>query len=166
MPATFQDLFLFSMKRPLNNILSAAPGPSFDLGSSGRYKVPGATALGLPDWNFPRDNIPAKDNTVAMVHCYHFLEHLSGEDAISLLREIERVLIKGGIMNFCMPYYNSNLMAQDLTHKSFWNENSFANLFENQFYDLAGIWRLKVHFQIIAGIVERNLSLIGQLVKT
>ena len=161
---TFQDLFLFAMKRPLNNLM-VVPGPSFDLGASGRYRVPGSIALGLPDWSFPRDNIPAKDETVAMVHCFHFLEHLSGENAIYLLREVERVLIKGGVMNYCMPYYNSNLMAQDLTHKSAWNEESFRNLFENKFYDPAGDWDLKVNFQIIAGIVERNLSLIGQLVK-
>jgi hypothetical protein len=164
MSVTFQDLFLFAMKRSLPR-LQCPVGMTLDLGSSGKYQVPGAVSLGLPAWRFPQDNIPAQDETVSLIHCYHFLEHLSGDDAIELLREVERVLIPGGVMNYCMPYYNSNLMAQDLTHKSFWNEDSFRNLFENDYYNPAGTWNMQVHFQVIAGIAERNLALIGQLVK-
>jgi len=164
MTVMFQDLFAFAMKRNLPSLLSVS-GPSFDLGASGKFKVPGSVALGLPDWAFPRDNIPAKDDSVAMVHCFHFLEHLKGDDAIAMLREIERVLIPGGVLNFCMPYYNSSIQAQDLTHKSFWTEESFRTIFDNHYYDMAGSWRLKVHFQLICGIVERNMVLVGQLVR-
>jgi len=160
----FQELFERAMKRRLPRLIDIE-GVGLDIGSSGTYKVPGSMALGLPEWNFPRDKIPVDDASVQTIHCYHFLEHLTGDNAILFLREVERVLVVGGIMNYCMPYYNSNLWAHDLTHKSQWNEDSFQNLFKNEYYDPAGSWRLEVHFQIICGIVERNMALIGQLRK-
>jgi SAM-dependent methyltransferase len=165
----FQDFFQDAMKRSLPDLLDPPPGIAFDLGASGYYTMKGALALGLPIWSFPRDAIPAKDDSVAIIHAYHFMEHLSGDDAIKFLREAERVLIEGGILNYCVPYHKTGLQAQDLTHKSVWNEDVFENLFNNTHYDPAGDpreWLLKVHFQIIAGVVERNLALIGQLVKT
>jgi hypothetical protein len=64
-----------------------------------------------------------------------------------------------------MPYYNSNLAAECLDHRSMWNENSFRNLFENSGFNVAGDWELRQHFLMIAGIVERNLCIIGQLVR-
>lgn len=137
----------------------------FDLGASGIKRMAGCIPLGLPDWRWPRDRIPAEDGTVDVVHAYHFLEHLSGEDAISLLREIERVIRPGAPINICVPYYNSSMQAHDLTHKSFWNEATFSNLFNNPMYDPAGPWKLKVHALFIMGIVERNMALLAQLVK-
>lgn len=160
-----QELFMLGMKRSMPELLSFE-GPAYDIGSSGRCHAPGAIAFGLPGWQWPRDLIPAEPNSVATLHCYHFLEHLSGEDAISFLREAERVMIPSkSVLNFCIPYYSAPLAAQDLTHKSFWTEESFRTLFDNHYYDMAGEWRLSVHFIMIAGIVQRNLSLIGQLVK-
>ncbi len=164
---TIQGLFKLAMKRDIPQLIDnwEMPGLIFDIGASGRYKVDGATALGLPQWWFPGCDIPSDNNATATIHCYHFLEHLSGSDVIRFLREVERVLRIDGVMNFCVPYYNSNLMAQDLTHRSAWCEDSFRNLFENTFYDPAGRWRLRVHTIFIMGIVERNLALIGQIVK-
>jgi len=163
---TVQDLFRLGMKRELPPLyVPNKYGIVYDIGSSGTWKVPGAIALGLPHWVFPRDRIPAKDETVSTIHCYHFLEHLHGNTAIAFLREAERVLQPDGVMNYCVPYYTSNLHAQDLTHQSAWCEDSFKNLFGSVGYDVAGSWKMKVHFQLIAGIVERNLALIGQLVK-
>ena len=103
------------MKRYLPELLTYE-GPSFDIGSSGRYQVPGAVALGRPTWVHPRDPIPADDDSVATIHAYHFLEHLSGNDAVSFLREVERVLIpERGVMNFSMPHSSSELMAHTST---------------------------------------------------
>jgi hypothetical protein len=171
----FQDLFKLGMKRKLMPLLEF-PGKIYNLGSSPNdfFQIPGAIPLGLPDWEWPftkfllmdkKVGIPELDGTVATIHCYHFLEHLKGEDAISLLRECERVMIPGAsVLNFCMPYYNSNLQAECLDHKSAWNENSFRNLFENSGFDM-GTWALRTHFIMIAGIDERNLCIIGQLVR-
>lgn len=162
-----QGLFKLGMKRDLPHLIYDPywKGKVFDVGSSGTWKVPGAIALGLPDWSFPRDKIPADDESVSIIHAYHFLEHLNGDDAIAFLREAERVLQSGCVLNYCVPYYNSNLMAQDLTHRSAWCEDTLKNLFNCVGYDPAGSWKLRIHFQMIAGIVERNLCLIGQLVK-
>jgi hypothetical protein len=160
-----QDLFRLGMKRTIPELLTFH-GPAFDIGASGKAVAPGAIPLGLPDWRFPRDPITTDDGSIATLHCYHFLEHLSGADAIAFLREAERVMIPGAsVLNFCIPFYNSSGMAQDLTHKSAWCEDTFKNLFQNQWYSPAGDWKLRVHTIIIMGIVERNLALVGQLVR-
>jgi hypothetical protein len=134
------------------------------LGESGSKKH-GRISLGLPKWEFPRDKIPLGNDTVHEIHAYHFLEHLSGENVILMLREIERVLAPGGIVNICVPYYSTSMQAQDLTHKSQWCETSFSTLFENKYYDPAGKWQLRVHALFIMGIVERNMALFAQLTK-
>jgi hypothetical protein len=164
----FQSLFLLGMKRELPDLIHFDTGKALNIGSSptDKYHIPGAMELGKPDWWFPLDYIPADTSSITTIHCYHFMEHLDGNDAIAFLRECERVMIPGAsVMNFCVPYYNSGLQAKDLTHKSQWNEETFKNLFDNEIYTPAGQWHLKVHFQIIAAVVERNLCLIGQLVR-
>lgn len=163
-----QDLFRLGMKRNLPPLLSFPGGRAINVGSSpsDTWDIPSAVALGLPNWVWPRDPIPFSKESVSTIHCYHFLEHLTGVDAIRFLREAERVMIPGAsVLNFCMPYYNSSLQAECLDHKSMWNESTFGNLFNNSGYDVAGEWKLKVHFQMIAGIVERNLCIIGQLTR-
>lgn len=166
-----QHLFAMGMKRDLPPLIACPGGLVLNIGSSKTdhwqmWLMSGAKSLGRPDWVFPRNPIPYPNNSVSTIHCYHFLEHLTGDDAILFLRECERVMIPGAsVMNFCMPYYNSNLQAECLDHRSVWNENSFRNLFENSGFDIAGKWELKVHFLMIAGIVERNLCIIGQLIR-
>jgi hypothetical protein len=161
---SFQKLFALGMKRSLPELLTCE-GPSFDCGASGRHVAPGATPLGPPDWRIPRDAIPAADGAVATIHAYHFLEHLTGDEAVFFLREVERVLIPHrGVMNFSIPYYNTVLAAQSLEHKSLWCEETFKKLFEEDTFEYYGKWRLRVHFLIIAGVVSRNLALVGQLV--
>ncbi len=162
----FQTFFALGMKRYLPEIERRLNGFILDIGSSGRFKVPGSVSLGLPEWEWPRDRLPCRDGTASEIHCYHFLEHLSGADAIAFLQEAQRALMDGGVLNYVMPYYSSSLQAQDLTHKSSWTEESFRNLFNNHAYRPHDApWTLRVGFQIIAGINERNLALIGQLIK-
>jgi hypothetical protein len=156
------------MKRNLPDLLSF-PGKTLNIGSSPNdtWKIPGATALGRPLWKWPQSGHIFEDrDSISTIHCYHFLEHLNGEDAISFLRECERVMIPGAsVLNFCMPYYNSSLQAECLDHKSAWCIDSFRNLFDNSGFDIAGPWKLSIHFQLICGVAERNMCLIGQLVK-
>jgi hypothetical protein len=164
---SFQNLFALGMKRRLPELLEYE-GQAFDVGASGKYVAPGATPLGAPTWVFPRDKIPAADDSVATLHAYHFLEHLSGDDAVAFLREVERVLIpERGVLNFSIPYYSATVAAHDLNHKSQWCEDTFKNLFTDDTYDHddGGAWRLRVHFLLIAGVVQRNLCVIGQIVK-
>jgi SAM-dependent methyltransferase len=162
----FQTLFALGMKRYLPPLI-VREGEAWDLGASGKYVVPGAEPLGAPAWVWPRDKIPARDNSVATIHAYHFLEHLPGKDAATLMREVERVLEPGGVFNYSVPYYTSTLAIQNLEHESHWCEDTFRNLFEDQTYahEVGNTWRLSIHFQVIVGLVQRNLALVGQLTK-
>ena len=166
---TLEQLFTMGMDRSPGLLLEPRVGLSIDLGAGKkRFGSPGYN-LQLPDWEWPRDPIPAGYGEAAIIHAYHFLEHLTGEDAIALFKEVERVLCVGGIFQFCIPYYNTQLASQDLTHKSYWTEDSFKILFKNKYYDpTAGKvedWKLEVQYLLIAGVVERNLALVGQLVR-
>lgn len=161
----FEKLFALGLDRTLPKLLDPPKGQSLGLGESG-IKRTSDFALGLPDWSFPRDRIPFDDNSMAIIHAYHFMEHLSGEHAIMLLEEVQRVLMPNGIFQFCIPWAKAEIAFQDLTHKSFWTESSFRMLMGNTYYDPSGIkWQLRQHYLVVAGIVERNMCLLGQLVK-
>lgn len=172
-----QKLFKLGMKRDLPQLISYDDGLVADIGSSGKFKVPGAVSIGLPEWRFPEMPLPFEDGSVTTVHAYHFFEHLPGEHVVLLLKELERVMVPGrSVCNFSVPYFSSSLAVQDLSHKSFWCEDNFKNLFDDQSYDKGqhafkdvtyrdDEWKMKVHFLMIAGIVARNLAVIGQLVR-
>jgi len=162
----FQNLFALGMKRYLPPLI-AQDGRAFDIGASGKYVAPGAEPVGAPNWLWPRDKLPADDESIATIHAYHFLEHLNGRDVATFMRDVERVLISGGVFNYSIPYYTSTLSIQNLEHESQWCEDTFRNLFEDDRYrhEEGTTWRLSVHFQVIVGIVQRNLALVGQLVK-
>ena len=168
---SIQNLFRLSMKRELPTLRMINPQPKrgewLNIGA-GFQVIPGFTNLDKPKWRWPRDPLPYGDDTVESILAFHFLEHLSGENAITMLLEIQRVLRRGGILTFCMPYYLSSMQGHDLTHKSFWNEDSFRTLFGNGYYDINGLqdqWKLRVHTLFLMGVVFRNLAIIGQLIK-
>lgn len=170
MKTDVQTLFKVGMDRFLPDLLSPPEGHSVGLGESGTKAIGTDANLGLPGWRWPVDPIPFPDGSVGIFHAYHFFEHLTGEEAILLLKAIEKKLVPGGIVQFCIPYYSSNMAAQDLTHKSQWTEDTFKTLFRNAYYDptanaFGEEWSLQVHFQAIMGVAERNMALIGQLVK-
>ena len=148
--------------------LKEVKGFTIGIGESGTKKTSSDMNLGLPSWSFPKDKIPTNDGEVSLIHCYHFLEHLTGEQDILFLKEVQRVLEYGGIFQYGVPYYTSELAYQDLTHKSFWTESSFKMLMNNPYYDpeTTGFkWELEIQSQCIVGVVGRNLMLIGQLIK-
>ena len=117
------------------------------------------------EWIYPQD-LPFEDESVGAVHAHQFLEHFDGDDAIGILREIERVLVPGGVAFITVPYQGSSHWGQALDHKSTWNEETWAWLFNNEYYDHQGEpWKLEVHACFIMGIVIRNLDLFTQLVK-
>lgn len=160
----FQDWFKEGMKRPLATLIP--PGEVvLDVGTShGAAVVPGAHKLS-EHWRAP--TLPQASDCVDTIFAHHFLEHLDGETAVAQLREFERVLKVGGTVNVVVPYYNSQMASHDLDHKSVWCEETWRNTFANPGYDAKGRdWRLRVNFNLICGVVERNLALFTQLVKT
>lgn len=164
---TIQDFFRIGMKRHLAQLPSPIAGPTLDLGC-GKNPVPGAAGLDWPTWKGDTDPIPRPDDSIAVVYAMHFLEHLTGMQAIRCVREIERVLKPGGLLYVVVPHRLGSLAYEDLDHKSYWCEETWRVLFRNDYYDKhrEQPWRLKVVFNMIGGINERNLALFTVLVKT
>lgn len=164
---TVQDFFRIGMKRDLRPLPQPPAGAQLDLGC-GKNPVPGATGLDYPLWDGSKQPIPHPDESIACVYAMHFLEHLTGEQAIAMLREIERVLVPGGVLYAVVPHRLGSLAYEDLDHKSFWCEETWRVLFRNDYYDKhrGQPWRLRVVFNMIGGINERNLGVFTALVKT
>jgi ubiquinone/menaquinone biosynthesis C-methylase UbiE len=58
-----------------------------------------------------------RGNSVKAIYAYHFLEHVV--DIEKLLREFERILIKGGEVLLVVPHFSSPYFYSDPTHKAF-----------------------------------------------
>lgn len=134
---------------------------------AGRAHLPGSVSLDLPQWDGEKDPLPYADNSVDHITAFHVLEHFSGPDAIRVLRECERVLRLGGLLTVGMPHWSCEMAHHDLDHKSFWSEDTWKRLLENEWYDKMQPrpWRLAVRTCFIAGVVQRNLMVFTQLVK-
>lgn len=167
---TIQDFFSVAMSRLIPD-LSVPPNAGFHISiGAGSKKVPGNPhPLDLPQWDAATDRLPYSDRSVSVIHSYHFFEHLPGPITIKVLAECQRVLMPGGIMNICVPYYNSAMQAQNLTHLSVYNEDTWKQLFTDVSMDFPGApdegWKFDIGLNLICGIVERNLCLLTQLVR-
>jgi SAM-dependent methyltransferase len=167
----FQALFYLGMERELLNLATPSLPPvlggpmrRLNLGAGSKV-IPGTEPLDLPEWDADKMTLPVRDESVSEIYALHFLEHV--KDPIKVLRECQRVLYPGGVLNIVVPYYNASIAAMDLDHKHAFNEDTWKTLFSNQYYDKNSVgWKFRVHFNLIAGIVERNLALFTQLVRT
>ena len=158
-----QEWFKIGMKRDIPQLLERE-GVLLTVGG----KEVTDDFLYRPFWNALTQPLPSEDESVDLIFTNHFLEHLPGNRAIFMLKEFERVLKPGGVANIVVPYYTSQMQAHDLDHKSFWTERTLPNIFDNPYYDDfdSGKWKIKVHTCFIMGIVERNMALFIQLVKS
>lgn len=161
---TIQQWFLVGMKRSIPQLLNP-DSPSIDLGCGNAPVIGVDFTYDWPDWVAPAP-IPVEDDWVGTIWCHHLMEHLEGDAAVALLREMQRILKPGGTANIVTPYYNSFMQAQDLDHRSRYNEETWKTIFTNKYYEKHGTgWQLRVHACFIIGVVERNLALFTQLVK-
>lgn len=172
-----QTLFKYGLDREIPTLLEGPAGPMgeilrLNLGPGDKKVIPHTTGVGrggfLCDVHWVAPNpLPFASETVSEIHMYQFIEHFTGDDVIKILRECERVLVPGGVVNIACPHQLSSMAYQALDHKTFWNEEVWNWLFGNEYYsDHEGEgWRLKVHACFIMGIVVRNLNLFTQLVK-
>lgn len=134
---------------------------------AGNSPMEGAVNLDYPEWDARTGEIPATDSSVDAIYAFHFMEHLTGEQAIAILREVERVLRPGGIFTTVTPHRLGSMAFHDLDHKSFWTEDTWKTLLRTPWYDKNREvpWRLQLSFNAIMGLSERNLCLMSQLIK-
>lgn len=50
-----------------------------------------------------RQPLPYEDNSVDLIYNEHFIEHLTAEEGVNLLKEMLRILKKGGIIRIATP---------------------------------------------------------------
>ena len=163
---TIQDFIKIGMIRDVNQLVSSDWGLELNLGA-GEKPIDGTIPLDLPEWNADFDAIPYSDKSVQGIWALHFLEHVIYP--IAVLKECQRVLVPGGVMNIVVPYYTSNLHHSDLDHKHTFSENTFKQLFRQKEYYAKGQedfeWDFKINFSLIIGVEEKNLALYTQLVR-
>ncbi len=160
----FNEFFKQAMDRDVAPLLpDNRHGAGLNLGA-GNKKISYSAPLDFPDWDADSDPIPYEDNSVGIIYAYHFLEHC--KDPVKVLQECQRVLKVGGTMNICVPYYTSQMAAHDLDHKHQFCEETWKTLFSTPYYDKNKIeWKFSIGFNLICGVVERNLCLLTQLIK-
>lgn len=164
---TLNELFTLGMKRYIPALLPWG-AVVVNLGA-GTQALPEVTlALDYPDWDADTEDIPCHTESVDTVLAFHFLEHLSGERVIALLREMERVLVVGGTANLVVPYWQAQLAIEDLDHKTQFCEDTWKTLFNRQYYakHREQPWRFAIGTNVIMGVKGHNLALLTQLVKT
>jgi hypothetical protein len=170
------DVFALGMKReivPWGGAMAAGPVLNLGAGNSllswDRVEIyeDSVVDLDLPDWDANSGSAYDRwtGGTVGAIIAFHFLEHVN--DPIWHLWQWQRLLSPGGAAWIVVPYYNSQMMAHDLTHKHAFCEDTWKILFQNDYYNgpFAGQWKLSVGTNVIIGVAERNLCLMTQLVK-
>lgn len=163
--------FYYGMDRSITPARSSGwrrlPGPwrSIYLGG-GVKELPGyeTEALGhAQGWDAETMDLPFDTRSVDVIWALHFLEHI--RNLLPLLSECERVLKPGGNMNICVPYGTCHMAVQDPTHVRFFNEDTWKELFFNEYYSPYGPTKFIVGTNVIMGVKGTNLALLTQLVK-
>ena len=73
-----------------------------------------------------KENLPFEDGSIDYVWASHFLEHLTFEEVVHTMNECWRVLKTGSIFEIVVPHGMSYAGMVDLSHKTFWTEDSFG----------------------------------------
>ena len=159
------DLFNKGMDRKFKDILPVEP-PGINLGA-GHKTFFGFDSLQLPDWDAEKDPLPHSDGSKHAVIALHFFEHVTPARIPFVMGECERVLIGGGTLNIVVPHRLGGMAWQDLDHKSFFTEDTWRVLFNNDYYERPGQpqFTMRNNFNLIMGESERTLALVSQFVK-
>jgi len=161
---SIQDLFKIGMAREIPALLNKIGGVQINVGAGTWKVIENSIPIDFPEYDAEIHDLPYADNSVDVLHAYHFLEHI--KDPMRVLKDFERVLKVGGYANIVVPYYNSGLQARHLQHYSQFSELTWDTIFNEYSYDTGyPEWKIKVHTTFIMGVEERNLALVTQLVK-
>jgi len=185
-----QELFGLGMKRDVPPLLDFPEGVVANLGC-GKHVLDGCVNLDFPEWEaeryeiqLPREIVRPEcrkvelpdgglfhsqlvrcpNNFLAGIHAYHFLEHV--HDPRRMLREMQRCLMPGGVINICVPHYWGSMAHHDLDHKHNFAVDTWSNTFSAPWYDKdRDGWQLRIHFNMLMAVTERNTAILTQLVK-
>lgn len=81
------------------------------------------------------NKLPFEDEQLTDVYASHFLEHLTFEENLFLFNEVYRCMKTGGIFEVIVPHGMSYAGMVDLSHKTFWTEDTFGYFSpENKYY--------------------------------
>lgn len=124
-----------------------------------------------PQWQHPDNNFVDKkkyiqrDESVSEIASYHTLDHLTPQQVVNTLREVERVLIPGGTFTNIVPHADSQLAKECIWHSTRFMIDTWRNIFSERQYAHDGEWNLEVGLNFVFGLAERNTVLVTQLVK-
>jgi len=69
--------------------------------------------------------LPFKDNEADYIYCGNVLEHLTFDELIKVMKELHRIIKKGGILHISVPYYNHPNSIDPFDHKTRFTFGSF-----------------------------------------
>lgn len=92
--------------------------------------------------------LPFADQSVGLIRCQDFLEHIPIGRVVPLMNEMYRVLAHNGILWTSTPSTDGRGAFCDPTHVSFWNELSFRYYTKGQF--AAYVPEIKCRFQQVS----------------
>lgn len=79
--------------------------------------------------------LPFESGSMHGAYASHFLEHLTFDENIYLFNEVWRVLRPGAVFEVVVPHGFSYAGMVDLSHKTFWTEDTFGYFTpENKYY--------------------------------
>lgn len=161
---SIEDWFHIGLAREIKSPLPMGQGIHLDLGAGNR-RIGDSVPIDLEHgFDLNVDRLPYSGETVAGIWANQFFEHL--EEPIRCLRECERVLEVGGVINIVVPHAMSEMYQEEITHKSKFAEGIWKKMLEEDaHWEREGEWRLQVHTCFIMGILWRNLCMFTQLVK-
>lgn len=72
-------------------------------------------------------SLPVPDESFDVAVTFHTLEHIYPEDSLAFVKEVHRILRKGGHVLISIPYDHC---YSDKAHVAFYTENTLSSLFE------------------------------------
>lgn len=175
-PGDVWDHIDIALLRERRDWLWTPDGIKVHLGAGQKY-LDNFINLDYPEWDAEalgssgRWKLPLDDGTVSEIVTQFTFDHLEPWAVVRALRECQRVLRTGGIVNMVHPHYSSQLAHECIMHKSQFGIDTWRNIFSERQYDHTADgdtgepWRLAVNANFMYGITERNLVLVTQLVK-
>lgn len=101
-------------------------------------------------WNLNQFPYPFEDETFDLIIARHALSHL--DDIIAVMKEIHRILAKGGTCKIYVPHYASDNYNTDPTHKIHFGYRSMNYFCDN--IDFGFTFYTDKHFKLVQNYIS------------